>query len=336
MARPPPALDGAGASCRHGPGRGIGHEWAGPLVQCNRFPNRQEPRPWHRLPAVLLPALTRCRLLRQGLALLLGLALLQAQAQQLRLCQTESPRYDYRLALTRLLMEKTAQRGESFTLIRHGQGADPSQERCLELLRSGEVDLVYLPPSPARLAEFAVLPIDLHAGRLGYRLLLIRKEDAPRFARIQTLAQLGKLTGGFGRQWADLAVFEANGLPVVAGPGTEALLAMLRARRFDYLQRGVSEAYAELATFGGNDELMVEPHLALHYAWPVYFMARRDRQPLLQRLQRGLQLAQQDGSFRRLLDQHQGRDWTRAAIERRRVLVLKSPWPDMARPAPQH
>ncbi|MBB2486006.1 hypothetical protein H5407_12315 [Mitsuaria sp. WAJ17] len=282
---------------------------------------------------MLLPALTRCRPLRLGLAVLLGLALLQAQAQQLRLCQTESPRYDYRLALTRLLLEKTAQRGEPIALVRHGQGADPSQERCLELLRNGEVDLVYLPPSPARLAEFAALPFDLHAGRLGYRLLLIRKADAARFARVQSLDQLRDLVGGFGRQWADLAVFEANGLPVVAGPGTEALLAMLRAQRFDYLQRGVSEAYAELASFGGSDELMVEPRLALHYAWPVYFMARRDRQPLLQRLQRGLQLAQQDGSFRRLLDQHQGRDWTRAAIERRRVLELKSPWPEMTPPA---
>lgn len=264
--------------------------------------------------------------------MLLGLALSQAQAVQLRLCQTDSPRYDYRLALTRLLLEKTSQTGEPVTLNRHGQGADPSQERCLELLRSGEVDLVYLPPTPARLAEFAALPFDLHAGRLGYRLLLIRKEDAPRFARIRSLEQLRSLTGGFGRQWADLAVFEANGLPVIAGPGTEALLGMLRARRFDYLQRGVSEAYAELASFGGEDDLMVEPHLALHYALPVYFMVRRDRQPLLQRLQRGLQLAQQDGSFRRLLDQHQGRDWARAAIGRRRVLELASPWPELAPP----
>ncbi|MGM9513711.1 substrate-binding periplasmic protein [Roseateles sp. DB2] len=282
---------------------------------------------------MLIPALTRCRLLRHGLVLLLGLALAQAQALELRLCQTDSPRYDYRLALTRLLLEKTAQRGESSTLSRHGLGADPSQDRCLELLRSGEVDLVYLPPNPARMAEFAVLPIDLHAGRLGYRLLLIRKEDAPRFARVHRLDQLRSLTGGFGRQWADLAVFEANGLPVVAGPGTEALLGMLRARRFDYLQRGVSEAYAELASFGGDSDLMVEPHLALLYALPVYFMVRKDRRPLLQRLQRGLQLAQQDGSFRRLLDQHQGRDWARAAIERRQVLELKSPWPELTPPS---
>lgn len=275
---------------------------------------------------MLCPALTRCRLLGQGLALLLGLALSQAQAVEVRLCQTDSPRYDYRLALTRLVLERTAKADEPVVLSRHGQGADPSQDRCLELLRSGEVDLVYLPPNPARLAEFAALPVDLHAGRLGYRLLLIRKADAPRFARIQTVEQLRRLTGGFGRQWADLAVFEANGLPVVAGPGTEALLGMLRLKRFDYLHRGVSEAYAELATFDGQDDLMVEPHLALHYPWPVYFMVRRDRLPLLQRLQRGLQLVQQDGSFKRLLDQHQGRDWARAAMQRRRVLALKPPW----------
>ncbi|HLO96707.1 MAG TPA: hypothetical protein VK195_20560 [Burkholderiaceae bacterium] len=253
-----------------------------------------------------------------------------AQALQLRLCQTDSPRYDYRLALTRLVLEKTAPKGETIALNRHGQGADPSQDRCLELLRSGEVDLVYLPPSPARLAEFAALPVDLYAGRLGYRLLLIRREDAPRFAAVQTVEQLRSLTGGFGRQWADFAVFEANGLPVAAGPGTEALLGMLRAKRFDYLQRGVSEAYAELAAFDTQEELMVEPHLALHYALPVHFMVHPAQRALLQRLQRGLQIAQQDGSFRRLLDQHQGRDWSRAAIGQRRVLELASPWPEKA------
>ena len=149
------------------------------------------------------------------------------------------------------------------------------------------------------------------------------------------MAQLRHLTGGFGRQWADLAVFEANQLPVVAGPGTEALLGMLRARRFDYLQRGVTEAFAELANFEGRDELMVEPHLALHYPLPVYFMTRPDKRPLLQRLQQGLQRARQDGSFRRLLDQHQGRDWVRAGIERRQVLELVSPWPELLAPSPE-
>lgn len=278
---------------------------------------------------MLRSVLTRRRLLRAGLGLLLGLALSQAQAQPLRLCQTESPRYDYRLALTRLILEKTAQGGEPVALVRHAPGPDPSQDRCLDLLRTGEVDLVYLPPTPARMAEFAALPIDLHAGRLGYRLLVIRKEDAPAFARITTVAQLRRLTGGFGRQWADMAVFEANQLPVIAGPGTEALLGMLRARRFDYLQRGVTEAFAELANFEGRDDLMVEPRLALHYPLPVYYMTRQDKRPLLQRLQRGLQMARQDGSFRRLLDQHQGRDWARATIDRRHVLELVSPWPEL-------
>lgn len=267
------------------------------------------------------------------LALSPASALAKAPDEPVRLCQTESPRYDYRLALTRLVLEKTAPPGTPVALQRYGTGPDPSQERCLELLRSGDVDLVYLPPSPSRLADYAALPTDLYAGRLGYRLLLIRKEDAPAFATIQTLEQLRRMTGGFGRQWADLAVFEANGLPVVTGPGTDALLGMLKAHRFDYLHRAVTEVYAELASHEGSEALMVEPHLALHYSLPVYFMARPDRQPLLRRLQLGLQRARQDGSWGRLIEQHLGRDWARAGIDRRRVLELASPWPALAVPS---
>ena len=64
-----------------------------------------------------------------------------AQAQALRLCQTESPRYDYRLALTRLILEKTARGGEPVALVRHAPGPDPSQDRCLDLLRTAGADV---------------------------------------------------------------------------------------------------------------------------------------------------------------------------------------------------
>jgi hypothetical protein len=123
-----------------------------------------------------------------------------------------------------------------------------------------------------------------------------------------------------------------NRLPVVTGPATDALLGMLKARRFDYLHRGVTEIYAELADCEGSGALMVEPHLALHYPLPVHFMTRPDRQPLLQRLQRGLQRARQDGSWNRLIEQHMGRDWARARMNRRHVLELVPPWPAMAVP----
>ena len=250
-----------------------------------------------------------------------------AQALQLRLCQTEAARYEYRLALTRLVLEKTRVAGEAVELQRHGAGADPAQDRCLELLRQGEVDLVYLPPNEQRVAEFGVLPVDLYRGLLGYRLLLIRRQDGARFAAVTRLAQLRQFTGGFGRQWADLLVFERNGLPVMTGPGNEALIAMLKARRFDYLHRGLTEAFAELDQFDTDRQLMVEPHLALHYDFPVYFMVRRERKALLERLGLGLQKAQADGSFQRLFEQHFAPALRRARLGQRRLIELDYPLP---------
>mgnify|MGYP000234600231 CR=1 FL=1 len=99
-------------------------------------------------------------------------ALASASADELRVCQQDPSKYAYRIELANLILARTDERyGE--LRIRFHDRADPAQDRCLALLADGLVDLAYVPPSDARLREFAVIPFDLHSGMLGYRLLLI-------------------------------------------------------------------------------------------------------------------------------------------------------------------
>lgn len=134
------------------------------------------------------------------------------QAAELRVCQHDASRYAYRLELVRLILERTAASHGELHLA-PAEGVDPPQERCLAQLRAGMVDLAYVPPSAERLRDLSMIPFDLHAGMLGYRLLLIHREDAPRFARIETLDDLRQLRGGFGSQWSDFSLFALNRLP---------------------------------------------------------------------------------------------------------------------------
>ncbi|WP_439886619.1 substrate-binding periplasmic protein [Pseudomonas sp. MBLB4123] len=254
------------------------------------------------------------------------LALAQDESE-LRVCQTEPGKYAYRIELANLILARTAGRyGERRITPR--QGVDPSQKRCLALLRQGLVDLAYVPPTAERLRDFAVLPFDLHNGMLGYRVLLIHRADAQRFAQVRSLDDLRQLRGGFGRQWGDFALFARNRLPVVGIAHPENLLPMLAKRRFDYYHRGLHEAWQELqANAERYPELMVEPNLALVYDLPVFFTFNREDRRLRQRFAEGLASIRADGSFRELFLRHFGHLAELARLHERRWLPIDYPTP---------
>lgn len=257
-----------------------------------------------------------------------------AAGADLRICQADSSRYSYRIALAQLILDKTRAPGaRTDRLVPLIAGRDPSQDRCLALLRQGEVSLLYLPPSEERLAEFDAIKIDLHQGMLGYRLLLIHRKDQELFAQVQGLDQLRNLVGGFGAQWTDFKLFERNGLPVVGVGSTESLLAMLDAGRFQYFHRGLNEAWAELEQHPELSQLMVEPRLALAYPLPVYFLFNKRDGALRQRFERGFQIIRNDGSFKALFLREFGPTLARAQLKRRLIIRIDYPLPAGVPPA---
>lgn len=237
----------------------------------------------------------------------------QAANEPLRVCQNSTPAYGYRIALANLILDRTAATYGAMNILPVSD-PDPSQERCLASLKSGRVDLAFVPPNAARLRDFDMLPIDLHNGMLSYRLLIIRAEDQAAFAKVNSLEALRQFTGGFGSQWADFNMFALNQLPVLGMANPNTLLEMLHQHRFDYFHRGLSEAWPELAAHKSEfPELIVEPHLALEYFLPVYFTFNKVDPGLRERFAEGFAEIQKDGSFKQLFNQYYGQ----AAIDSR-------------------
>ncbi|MDO9320031.1 MAG: hypothetical protein Q7U01_00180 [Pseudomonas sp.] len=261
-------------------------------------------------------------------ALLAGLFTAQpSHAAELQLCQYAADKYAYRLELTKLILARTAERYGELSIAPSAQ-ADPAQERCLMMLRDGLVDLAFVPPTDQRLRDFAMLPYDLHAGMLGYRLLLIHKADTERFAQVNTLAELRLMTGGFGNQWGDFVLFDRNQLPVVGVANPANLLPMLNKHRFDYYHRGLHEAWPELEAHAEEfPDLIVEPHLALVYELPVYYTFNQRNPQLKQRFADGLAQVQADGSLRALFLRHYGKIAEQAQLQKRTLIPLNYPNP---------
>jgi hypothetical protein len=201
-----------------------------------------------------------------------------------------------------------------------------SPRRALEIKRNGVINIMWDGTNVQRERELLPIRISLVRDLNDYRVFMIRKEDEARFRNVRTLEQLRKMTAGAGANWPSVDVLRHNGLKVETTVNYSSLFPMLKAKRFDFMPRGVHEAWAEEQQYG-KEGLMVEPTIFLHYRVPFYFFVSKDNKAMAERVERGLKLAQADGSFDRLLNGYPAfrRALAEIAGHKRKVFELELP-----------
>lgn len=227
--------------------------------------------------------------------------------------------------LLRLALDKTVATDGPYELAYYGNELT-SLRRNIELKNNGVINVMWDGANRQREAELLPVRISLIKELNDYRVFLIRSEDAARFAAVRTLDELRKLKAGAGANWPSADVLRFNGLPVETSGGYEYLFPMLRVKRFDYMPRGAQEAWAEMELHQGEG-LQVESTIFLHYRVPFYFFVSRSRPELAARIERGLRIAQKDGSFERLFNSIPAfqRGMAEIAARKRRVFELRLP-----------
>jgi len=236
----------------------------------------------------------------------------------------DDSRYQYYLSLLTLALDKTVASNGPYQL--EPINLVMNQARAISQVKSKQIDVHWTMTSIERERTLSPVYFPLTKGLIGHRLLIIRTEDAKRFATIKTISQLAQLKAGQGHDWPDLKILRHNMLPTISSSSYEGLFGMLFLRRFDYFPRGVQEAWPELMRLASSD-LMIEPNLMLRYPAPVYFFVHIDNDKLRQRIEQGLRLAHEDGSFSTLLYNYP--DITEAIAQanmpQRHVLELSNP-----------
>ncbi|HEY0589704.1 MAG TPA: transporter substrate-binding domain-containing protein [Pseudoduganella sp.] len=199
------------------------------------------------------------------------------------------------------------------------------QGRALLMLEQGRgIDVAWAATSKEIEAQVRPVRIPIFKGLIGYRLLLISRRDAEKFARIKEEGELKAQLAGQGHDWADTVILRANGYRVHSGSYYDALFKMLSQHRIDYYPRSVLEIWAEAKARQG-DGLMVEPHLMLRYPSAVYFFTRKDNTALAQAIEVGLERMLHDGSFDKLFNEHHGELLAKASMGSRLVFDLENP-----------
>ncbi|MCG9728789.1 hypothetical protein L1D44_02815 [Shewanella sp. Isolate13] len=241
----------------------------------------------------------------------------------------QDSRFNYRIALLNLVLEKTAAKYGLAKLEPLEQVV--SQSRGLVMLQDNQIDVVFLATTKQREQSFLPVKIPIMRGILGLRILLIHRDNIERFAAVANSAtdsfgQFKQLEAGFVFHWADLAILESNHIPVQKQPNYENLFAMLNAKRFDYFPRGVNEAWRELAEHSkAFPDLVIDKHIALQYEYPVYFFVNNNNGALAKRIEEGLHMALADGSFKRLFLKHHKAQIKQAQLPQRKLFYLDNP-----------
>ncbi len=201
-----------------------------------------------------------------------------------------------------------------------------ADDRLRQELKLGKLDVIRSVTHPDYECELLPVRIPLLEGLNDYRVLLIRDGEQNRFARVKSLDDLRKFTGGLSSQWSDVVVMQANNLPLVTAPGYETLFRMLAAGRFDYFSRGLYQAKTEVNLYPDLN-LAIEPGLMLHYPSKFYFFVKRNDKALAERLRHGLEKARMDGSFDALFRSIPRHRWGLRELKagKRRVIELQPP-----------
>jgi len=213
----------------------------------------------------------------------------------------------------------------------------PVRRLELYLERGQKLHVVELAMRHERNERFLPVRIPVKKGLIGVRISLIRKGEQARFNTIHTLEDLRTLTAGQGERWADTQVLKVNGLPVATSTTSdvESLINMLATKRFDYFPRGALQLTPEAIIYE-KKPIEIDRRMLIRYPHMSLLYVNRNNPSLVARLEHGLFLAYEDGSFDKLF---YSRPKTVAAIDRldiknRKVFNLCNPL--MPKWAPTH
>lgn len=254
-------------------------------------------------------------------SLLLCAAAPGAAAEPIKLVSRGDSNAAYAIKLLQLALSKAGVdddlsiKDEALTATRLRQG-----------LLDGVIDVIWT--STTKDLETAVIPvrIPLYKGLLGNRIFIVHRDNSDIFADVRSLADLEAFSYCQGRTWADTAILESNGLPVVSATKYEGLFHMVDGGRCDAFPRGVHEPWDEIKR-RPDLELTIDTHVMLRYVSPYYYFVSPHRPEIAEKIEAGLRAAIADGSF----DEYFYADPTiksvleQAQMDKRRVFYIDNP-----------
>jgi len=183
--------------------------------------------------------------------------------------------------------------------------ADVNQERARALVEEGRLSVFDTGFQPTLEDRFDPIYLPIDRGILGWRLFIIHKENAGKFASVEGLKDLQKYSAGQGNGWGDIAILENAGLTVKTASKIPYLIKMVGGNRFDMFPLGANEVFTFLDKYrDGDANLMVEEKVTLVYPYGRFYFVKKGNEKLASAIRTGMEKALDDGSLQALLKDH--------------------------------
>lgn len=254
------------------------------------------------------------------LLILLYMPFLQLSAQEVIYGGRESD--PYHLDLLKLALSYSP--NTSYEVKRH-EFMLPKQRAFMFLAENQAVDVLSGPSTKYNHEKFRPIPVPLFKGLKGWRLALISKNTPNIFENIRTKAQFTKLTPVQFHTWNSIKVLEFNNINVITGSQFRGLFKLIHKQRADYFPRSLLEVDQDLLRYPEFD-VMLDSNILIKYPGATYFFVNKNNVVLAEKIEKGLKLAIQDGSFDRLFEQTFGDIIKRYNLENRQVIELENPF----------
>ena len=198
------------------------------------------------------------------------------------------------------------------------------QDRALFLLRDGVIDVFWTGSSQFRNAEFTPIRYPIFRGLLGYRLVLVNKQNTDILKNVKSISDLREYSIGQGGGWPEIEMYSQNGFTVQSATTYEGLFNMLSKNRFDLFPRSIIEVWDEIATFSQYD-LAVDSHILIRYPMSLFFYVRKDDTELEQILNTGFRQIIKSGEFEALFFEYNGGFIDKANLGSRTIIDIENP-----------
>jgi len=174
--------------------------------------------------------------------------------------------------------------------------------------------------------DMIVIPQLLTKNLLGYRVPIIRKEDAGLFGEISRHEDLQKLNHGIPETWSDATIFRHNGYNVVEKGSFDDIFDRLQNKLFDYSAYGANEVLGVYENRASKHEgLIIDQNILLFYPFPLVFYVNPDLPKMAERIEQGLQSIISSGKLDAIFNEYYGNITEQLNLDRRRIFVLDNP-----------
>ncbi|MES2675312.1 MAG: transporter substrate-binding domain-containing protein [Pseudomonadota bacterium] len=238
----------------------------------------------------------------------------------------EDKRNDYYIEL---LQKALARTGKQYTFEQAARGLSGSRQ--LYTVADGSVDVGWSVSTDEKEKTLRAIRIPIDKGLIGWRLLLINKDDAKLFADVKSINDLRNIRLGQGQDWADTFILRANQFNVEGVSTYDGMFKMLKQKRFRYFPRSIMEIWSEVDEHKDLN-LAIESTILIHYPAAFYYFVRTENISLAQDIETGLEAMIKDGEFDKVFNKYHAQRIKNAKLGQRRVYKLNNPYLPKATP----